>query len=65
VNRVGPKNYIHTCTENISKKFFRDTYPTNLLVDKSGIIKKRFKNLLDDTDYIDLQLQIDSLIKLN
>jgi thiol-disulfide isomerase/thioredoxin len=64
VNRTGPKNYIFTC-RNISKKFFIDIYPSNLLVDKSGIIKKRYMNLLNATDYIDLQFQIDSLLKLN
>jgi hypothetical protein len=63
VNRVGPKNTIFPCTENISKKFFIDEYPTNLLVDKTGIIIKRYSNLVNDAEYIDLQAQIDSLVK--
>ena len=63
VNRVGPKNTIFPCTENISKKFFIDEYPTNLLVDKTGIIKRKYGNLLNDIEYIDLQAQIDSLVK--
>jgi hypothetical protein len=64
VKQTEPINSIQTCTENISKKFFITAYPTNLLVDKSGIIKKRYSNLVDDKEYHDLQLQIDSLLKL-
>lgn len=63
VNKVGPKGAIFTCTENISKKFFIDEYPTNLLVDKTGIIKRKYGILLNDIEYIDLQAQIDSLLK--
>jgi len=64
VKQTEPINSIQTCTENISKKFFITAYPTNLLVDKSGIIKKRYSNLVDDKEYHDLQFQIDSLLKL-
>lgn len=63
VNKVGPNGAIFTCTENISKKFFIDEYPTNLLVDKTGIIKRKYGIILNDIEYIDLQNQIDSLIK--
>jgi len=64
VNKVGPREEIVTCTENISKKFFINAYPTNLLVDKTGIIKRKYGNLLNDIEYIDLQAQIDSLLKI-
>jgi thiol-disulfide isomerase/thioredoxin len=63
VKQTGPVNNIKTCTDNISKKFFIDEYPTNLLVDKSGIITKIYSNLANDAEYIDLQAQIDSLLK--
>lgn len=63
VRQTGPINNIKTCTDNISKKFFISAYPTNLLVDKTGIIIKRYSNLVDDAEYIDLQAQIDSLLK--
>lgn len=63
VKQTGPINSITTCTDNISPKFFIDGYPTNLLVDKSGTIKKIYSNLVDDAEYIDLQAQIDSLLK--
>lgn len=63
VKQTGPVNNIKTCTDNISKKFFISKYPTNLLVDKSGIITKIYSSLVDDAEYIDLQVQIDSLLK--
>jgi thiol-disulfide isomerase/thioredoxin len=63
VKQTGPVNSVKTCTDNISKKFFISEYPTNLLVDKSGIITKRYSNLVDDAEYYDLQAQIDSLLK--
>lgn len=63
VKQTGPPKSIKTCTDNISKKFFIDGYPTNLLVDKSGIIRKIYSNLVDDTQYIDLQALIDILLK--
>jgi thiol-disulfide isomerase/thioredoxin len=63
VKQTGPVNNIKTCTDNISKKFFIDEYPTNLLIDKSGIITKIYSNLVNDAEYIDLQAQIDSLLK--
>jgi hypothetical protein len=63
VNKTGPKNAILTCTENISRNFFIDDYPTNILVNKSGIIKNIYKNLSDDADYCDLQIQIEGLLK--
>jgi thiol-disulfide isomerase/thioredoxin len=64
VKQTGPINSIKTCTDNISKSFFIGAYPTNLLVDKTGIIKKKYSNLVDDKEYHDLQLQIDSLLIL-
>jgi thiol-disulfide isomerase/thioredoxin len=63
VKQTGPVNSIKTCTDNISKEFFISKYPTNLLVDKSGIITKIYSNLVDDAEYLDLQVQIDSLLK--
>jgi thiol-disulfide isomerase/thioredoxin len=63
VNKFGAKNNIYTCTENISKRFFINAYPTNLLIDKTGIIKKRYGNLVNNTEYLDLQNQIDCLVE--
>jgi thiol-disulfide isomerase/thioredoxin len=59
----GIKNSIYACTENISKRFYINAYPTNLLIDKSGIIKKSYGNLVDSTEYTDLQNQIVGLIE--
>jgi len=63
VKQTGPPKSIKTCTDNISKKFFIDAYPTNLLVDKSGIIRKIYSNLVDEIHYIDLQAQIEILLQ--
>jgi len=63
VKQTGPVNYIKTCTDNISKKFFIGGYPTNILVDKSGTITKIYSNLFNKAEYIDLQAQIDLLLK--
>jgi thiol-disulfide isomerase/thioredoxin len=63
VKQTGPANYIKTCTDNISKKFFISGYPTNILVDRSGIITKIYSNLGVESEYIDLQGQIDILVK--
>jgi len=62
VMQTGPINSIKTCTDNISKSFFIGAYPTNLVVDNTGIIKKRYSSLVDEKEYNDLQLQIDSLL---
>jgi thiol-disulfide isomerase/thioredoxin len=63
VEQIGAVNNIKTCSDNISKNFFISRYPSNLLVDKSGTIIKIYSNLVDDAEYIDLQIQIDSLLK--
>ena len=63
VINTGPVNSIKTCTDNISKKFFISGYPTNLLVNKTGTITKIYSNLVEEAEYIDLQAQIDSLLK--
>jgi len=65
VNSIEPTNSIITCTENISQKFFISSYPTNLLIDKTGAVKKIYNNLVDSTVYLDLQKQIDNLIEIN
>ena len=63
VNKIAPPNTIITCTENISKKFLISAYPTNLLVDQSGTIKKIYHNLSDSTEYLDLQEQIGKMME--
>jgi thiol-disulfide isomerase/thioredoxin len=63
VKQTGPVNSIKTCTDNISKKFFISRYPTRILVDKLGTVTKIFSNLVEDSEYIDLQTQIESLLK--
>jgi thiol-disulfide isomerase/thioredoxin len=59
VNKTGPPNAINTCTENISRKFFIDGYPTNILIDKNGIITHIYYNLLDSNDYRNLKVELD------
>jgi thiol-disulfide isomerase/thioredoxin len=58
VKRTGPPNVVFTCTDNISKQLFINAYPTNLLIDKTGIIRKIYHNLTDNSEYFDLQDQI-------
>lgn len=62
VKQFGAINNIRTCPDNISKIFLIYAYPTNLLVDKTGIIKKKYSNLVNENEYHDLKLQIDSLL---
>lgn len=63
VNKKGPPNAIQTCTDNISKIFQIDRYPTNLLIDKHGIIIKSYNNLRSENDFIDLVSEIEKRIK--
>jgi thiol-disulfide isomerase/thioredoxin len=58
IKRNGPTNGITTCTDNISKKFNIIAYPTNLLIDETGIIRKIYHNLSDDSEFLDLQDRI-------
>ena len=48
---------------NISDKFKLSGYPCNFLIDKNGIIKKIYGNLVDDLEFNELQNQIDDLIE--
>jgi thiol-disulfide isomerase/thioredoxin len=63
VKQYGPANGIRTCTDNISKVFQIRAYPTNILIDKKGVIIKLYNNLSDEEQNNDLKMQLSQLTK--
>jgi thiol-disulfide isomerase/thioredoxin len=61
----GGPNSLSYCHDNISKPFLVDAYPTNMLIDKTGTIRKIYPNIFDDNIYQDLQKGIDNLLEIN
>jgi thiol-disulfide isomerase/thioredoxin len=61
----GGPNSLSYCHHNISKPFLVDAYPTNLLIDKTGTIRKIYPNIFDDNVYQNLQKEIDNLLGIN
>ena len=63
INKRAMFGEILTCTDNISKAFKINSYPTNLLIDKDGIIVKKYSNLLIEKDFEDLVSEIETRLK--
>lgn len=64
VKKNGVPNSLNGCRDNISKPFLVDAYPTNVLIDKTGTIRKIYPNIFDDNVKQDLQKEIDNLVEL-